>query len=144
MFYLVQDRWDEFCGLVDGLSPVVGSESWPHPRSSGTSNHLKFHAKVYVFAHEYQIETLEDMCLRKLHEDLRTFEVTPANNGDVMELLEFTYQNTTRLVDREDGLRMLVIQYVACVAKKLTRHINFRDLLDDNAEMASDLVHKLL
>jgi hypothetical protein len=99
---------------------------------------------VYVFAHEYQIERLEDMCLRKLHEDLRTFEVTPASNGDVMELLEFTYQNTTRLFDREDGLRMLVIQYVACVAKKLTRHINFRDLLDSDAEMASDLVHKLL
>lgn len=84
------------------------------------------------------------MCLRKLHEELRTFEVTSATNGDVIELLEFTYLNTTRLVDREDGLRMLVVQYVACVAKKLTRHINFRNLLDNNAEMASDLVHKLL
>jgi hypothetical protein len=61
-----------------------------------------------------------------------------------MDLLEFAYQNTTRQVDREDGLRMLVIQYVAYVAKKLTRHINFRDVLDSNAEMASDLVHKLL
>jgi hypothetical protein len=106
---------------------------------------LLFHAKLYVFATRFLIETLRVQCLTSLHRDLCSFPLNKGSAPRILDLLEFTYTNTTR---KEPGgtsrLRDLVIHYVACKTQTLADNGAFYVHLDGHGEMGSDLVAKLV
>jgi hypothetical protein len=73
------------------------------------------YANVNVVAHQYRTEHLEGKYLCRLHEDLINFKITSKTYRDVIELLQSMCQTSTRLVDRQERLRMLIVQHVACL-----------------------------
>lgn len=103
------------------------------------------HAKIYVFATRYLIDKLRMQALGSLHRDLRNFKLSNKNAKRILDLLEYTYKSTGR---EEPGgksqLRDLVIHYVACESRLLANNENFRHLLDENGEIGSDLVMKMV
>jgi hypothetical protein len=108
---------------------------------------LLFHAKLYVFATRFLIRTLRVQCLTSLHRDLCSFPLNKGSAPRILDLLEFTYTNTTRKEPGGRGtspLRDLVIHYVACKTQMLADNGSFYVHLDGNGEMGSDLVAKLV
>jgi hypothetical protein len=128
-------RWGQFRRLR-----LFGDEAiiCPHPD-------LLAHAKLYVFATRYRINPLREQCLKSLHCDLCNFSLNGQSMAHILDLLEYTYEQTDR--QEPDGcywLRMLVILYVLCKVRTLVENTRFRHILDDNGEMASDLVTRLV
>lgn len=106
---------------------------------------LLAHAKIYVFATRYLVDPLRKQCLKSLHRDLCNFPLNGRTMTHILDLLEYTYEQTGR--QEPDGcysLRMLVILYISCEARTLAENTRFRHILDDHGEMASDLVAKLV
>ena len=105
---------------------------------------LLVHAKVYVFATRYMVSSLQLQSLKSLYRDLKNFKLSHDNAKRILDLVEFTYDNTGK---EEPGgkskLRDLVIHYVACESQLLANHERFGHLLDENGEIGSDLVMKM-
>ncbi|CAI7600275.1 unnamed protein product [Penicillium pancosmium] len=103
------------------------------------------HAKIYVFATRYLVDPLKEQCLKSLHRDLCSFSLHKETTTYILDLLEYTYEQTSR--QEPDGcysIRMLVILYISCEMPTLIENTRFRRILDEHGEMASDLVLKLV
>lgn len=87
---------------------------------------LVFHAKLYVFANRYLIDSLRTQCLKSLHRDLCEFSLNKQNVPHILDLLEYTYQESGR-GDPGIGcsLKDLVIHYAACEARTAGREPPF-------------------
>lgn len=109
-----------------------------------TAVSLLYHTKLYIFAEKYLVDNLRILCLRKLHANLRDFELTVHTSEDILEILEFAYKNTARQESGDNELRTLIVHYAACKAEVLKRNTNLRSLLEANGEMACDLFYKVL
>ncbi|KLJ11579.1 hypothetical protein EMPG_13248 [Blastomyces silverae] len=116
------------------------------PASVSTKPDVLFHAKLYVFATKYLIDSLGEKCLKSLHRDLCVFSLDKNTTSRILELIVLTYERTGR--DELGGgspLRDLVVHYAACKARTLFGGDGeLRILLDWNAELGSDLVVKLV
>ncbi|EEH46378.2 uncharacterized protein PADG_02476 [Paracoccidioides brasiliensis Pb18] len=111
---------------------VSGTEPIPY---------LLFHAKIYVFATRFQIPTLAQLTLQKLHRDLISFPLSattdnlgPSSAAAVIQLLHFAFTRTTRddpvftltgpnpTAHRQNELRKLVTHYAACKVRELVSY----------------------
>lgn len=143
--------------LVEKAKPTfidISSErQWSHFRdlkfhgkiaSSSYEPDLLAHAKIYVFADRYLIDSLRDQCLKSLHRDLCNFSINLQDIEEILELLEYTYEQTGRQSSSEiHSLRSVVIHYTACEIRTLIEETRFRSLLDSCGEMGSELVAQL-
>lgn len=107
---------------------------------------LVFYAKLYEFATKYLIEPLRVQCLQTLHQCLVCCDSFGVTVPRILDLIEYIYQeNCTRVpVGKHCSLRELVIHFAACELRSLNEDPRFREMLDTNAEMGSDLVMMLL
>lgn len=139
--------WDSFC-----------ARQFPSQHAKEASKpELAFHAKLYAFAAQYLVEPLCTQCLKSLHRDLTRFSLDRESASVILDLLQYTYANTHRREEErsggsgaegakdphEIGLRELVMEYVACQVRTLSEHERFREVLESDAEMGSDLVLEL-
>ncbi len=102
------------------------------------------HAAVYVFAEKYQIAALQSLALHKLQRTLLKFTLYKERVGDVVGLIEYTYNNTPQLSEGMDQLRYLVIVYTAYVVEYLTHNDRFQSLLDEGRGLAKDLISQMV
>ncbi|RAQ57849.1 hypothetical protein COH20_004128 [Aspergillus flavus] len=183
--------WDEFAAM-DYHDPRQTHGNRPPSSLSysastkGDLPYLVFHAKLYVFATRFLIPALAQLCLRKLHTDLlnlgfpehpmdsqdeETFALTTTKARMILDLLDYTYNKTTRLEPisaisatqlRDNELRRLVVHYAACKIRDLAEFCppeentagmpyphkrsakGLRPLLDTTTELASDLVYRMM
>ncbi|KAJ5801455.1 uncharacterized protein N7518_003523 [Penicillium psychrosexuale] len=144
--------WDEFISLQYNDEPTA-SKPTPVESPSTELPYITFHAKLYVFATRYLIPALAQLCLRKLHHDLvllspTEFETPHLDDSEildglaatkaqmVLELVQYAYTKTARLEPisptsatqlRENELRRLVVHYLACNVKELSRYHSAED-----------------
>ncbi|KAI1932522.1 hypothetical protein LOZ66_006843 [Ophidiomyces ophidiicola] len=130
-----EKRWQKFRTLkFKGLTS-----------SLATKPDILFHAKLYIFATRYIIESLQAQAVKSLHRDLCTFTLNKETAPQIISLLEFTYRNTARYEPSGRSLlRDVVIQYVSCEMQVLADNNDLYSLLDVDGEMGSDLVAKLM
>ncbi|EXJ60379.1 hypothetical protein A1O7_04531 [Cladophialophora yegresii CBS 114405] len=102
------------------------------------------HAKLYVFADKYSVEPLLNLVLQKLRLNLSRFILHSRRIGDVVELLQYAYENTADYRDGIDRLRDMVTDYVVCHLEKIVGHSDFGKLLKENGDVAKDLMPKLV
>ena len=99
------------------------------------------HAKLYVFATMYMIQSLKDLCLHKLARDLEAFDFKDDSAGEFAELFRYVYVNTSGNDDNTIGtgseLRDLVVTYAACYAEFLVENKAFLEVLEEGGEAAS-------
>jgi len=105
------------------------------------SKKLICHAKLYVFATIYMIQSLKDLCLHKLSRDLEAFDFRDDLDGEFAELFRYVYTNTSGNDDEAIGtgseLRDLVVTYAACNARCLVENKAFLEALEEGGEGAS-------
>lgn len=98
------------------------------------------HAKLYALAEMHMVLPLRDLTLHKLHSALAQFQLFPERLTDIVELARFAYeQGADRAVaGKIDPLRDLVVDFVACEKKALSKDPEFRNLMDGGGEFAGD------
>jgi hypothetical protein len=105
------------------------------------SDKLVYHAKLYVFATMYMIQSLKDLSLHKLSRDLEAFDFKGDSAGEFAELFRYVYVNTSGNDDTTVGtgseLRDLVVTHAACQAELLVRNKAFLEVLEEGGEGAS-------
>lgn len=87
-------------------------------------------AKLYVLAARYMVQDLPEICLHTLHARLLIFEISKSSINELIELILYTYENTSEvgsiLDDTGDKLRNLVIRYAVDRAKDVMQYEEFR------------------
>jgi hypothetical protein len=102
------------------------------------------HAQLYVFADKYDIASLRDLSLFKLHKTLSAFTLYPERVGDIVELIQFTYANTTDGPHGEDELKHMVIRYSTCIIEDLAKDPGFQLLLGESSTLSQDIILQML
>lgn len=98
------------------------------------------HAKLYTLAEMRMVSPLKALALHKLHNILVHFQLHPERLTDVVELARYAYEHgADRSVDGTiDPLRDMVVNFVACEKKALSKHPELRNLMDGGGEFAGD------
>lgn len=111
------------------------------PRRPST---LISHAKLYVLANRYLVQDLQDISLHKLHRHLSAFEVADSSIDEIIDLVLYTYSNTSDDGDiakgTADKLRDLVMGFVAWQAKNLCKCKSFRSMLGAGGPQTEDYI----
>ncbi|OAL20619.1 hypothetical protein AYO22_08628 [Fonsecaea multimorphosa] len=141
--FKAEQSWDAFkikAHTVPKVSwePEVNED----PRQDYTPVFL-CHARLYVFSDKYFIEPLEELVLQKLRLTLSSFKLHPQRVGDVVELLNYTYENTPAYDGKIDKLRNLVSDYLVCHIEKIVHNAEFINLLG-NSDLVKDFLPKLV
>lgn len=102
------------------------------------------HARLYAFAEKYDIAPLRKLSVKRLHQTLSVFTLYKERVGDILTLMRYTYANTVRRSRPDDPLRSLLIHYATCVVEDLIPSSDFKALLEEPGELASDLVVKMI
>lgn len=90
------------------------------------------HARVYVFADKYDIEPLQKLALKYLHQTLVAFTLHPERCGDIIALIRYSYANTADRGVGVEGLRTLLTQYMGLEMATLAKDKGFKALLLEN------------
>ncbi|ODM16440.1 hypothetical protein SI65_07947 [Aspergillus cristatus] len=103
-----------------------------------------FHARLYVLATRFLVESLREQSLASLHRDLEQLIDKTSDIGLIIDLLHVTYSLTGK---SEPGggsaLRELVSHYAASKAPELSKHAMFRELLEASSDIGTDIIMNL-
>lgn len=96
------------------------------------------HARVYVFAEQYDIQSLKRVALHTLCSTLKTFEVFPECVSDLVELIRFVYENTLQPEKEAEPMRNMLMSFIGWQMDKLVEADEFQSLLSENTEIMVD------
>lgn len=115
-----------------------------HQKISQPITDITTHAKLYVLADKYMIPHLKDICLHKLHNNLVATKITDETIDYLIELILYTYANTSDEGDILRGtankLRDLVMAYAAEHSKEIIQYPAFRHMLSAGGTQAADFM----
>ena len=98
------------------------------------------HARIYVFAEKYDIQSLKKLALDKLQHTLSIFTLYPERVGDVMALLKYVYANTAETLDGTDDIRTMLAHYIGTEMEVLIKDGEIKDLMLEDGEMLGDFL----
>ncbi|OCL02376.1 hypothetical protein AOQ84DRAFT_434418 [Glonium stellatum] len=94
------------------------------------------HARLYVFADKYGIESLKSLSLQKLHKTLKNFTLYRARVGDILKLVQYAYEHTADYGN--DSLRVIVAEYILCEIDTIGKTRKFSDLMEEGGAFVRD------
>ena len=103
-----------------------------------------FYTRLYTFADYYRITTLKQLSLRKLYQVLAAFTLYSERIENIMDLVQYSYQNTINYGENTDELRSLVALFTAYRVEKIWQTKSFRHLLIENSEYSIRLIEIML
>jgi hypothetical protein len=118
-----------------------------HGQHYNYSSLLMSHAKIYVLAQYTGITSLNANALRRLKGELcklqdMTLHLTSPVIGNIIELVQYVYTNTDRLVSKEESFRRTVSTF--CAHKFLEMQgEGFRALLEEGGDFVGDFWEKV-
>ena len=127
-------------------NPYASAAGYRKFSGSYTYRHVFLcHARVYVFADKYAIDSLKTLALKKLHRMLCVFNIYPRSVRDIADVLRYSFNHTRD--SRDEPLRALLAQYVACKAEELDRWGDLGSLLltdDTPRELPCEIVRAMV
>ncbi|KAL7912611.1 hypothetical protein GGI35DRAFT_256811 [Trichoderma velutinum] len=135
--------WTKF----QGLHPLPSALSVPLPTNGLYDDYTDVflcHARTYVFADCYGIEVLQTLALRKLRQALTQFKLYAKGCGDIIQLVQYCFDETADKGEQADPLRSLVCLYAACKVEDLWKVAEFRDLMRTLPEFSTGLITAML
>ena len=116
----------------------------PRPNQASYEDYTEVflsHARVYVFAEKFDIQSLKALALDELHGTLQNFDLHPERTGDIIALLRYVYANTGEPVDDVEDMRTVLTHYVGFEMDILMKDKNFRDLMiEDGGPLLGDFL----
>lgn len=99
------------------------------------------HARLYVFAEQYDIQPLKVLAYEELHNALAIYTLYPRRTGDIVTLLRYVYANTGVTAKGDTDLRKLLKDYVGYEMSNLMKNQEFQDLmLEDGGPLLRDFM----
>lgn len=96
------------------------------------------HARLYVFAEQYDIQPLKRTALNNLHTTLKKFWVWRECVSEIVTLIRFVYNSTSKPDYAVEPMRNMLMLFVGCEMDSLVKTDEFRGLLDENRELLFD------
>lgn len=87
------------------------------------------HARLYVFAEQYDIQPLKMLALDEIHATLAIFTLWEKRTGDIVTLLRYVYANTTESANGTEDLRSLLAQYLGFEMDTMIKDEEFKALM---------------
>ncbi|KAK2759336.1 hypothetical protein FQN54_002814 [Arachnomyces sp. PD_36] len=97
------------------------------------------HAQLYVFGDKYDISSLRELSLYKLHQTLVVFTPYADRFGDILGLVRYIYENTRE----EDDLRRMIAHYVVNIIEDLAKNDDFQHPLAEYAALSKDVILRM-
>ena len=99
------------------------------------------HARVYVFADQYDVQGLKSSALKELHLALAHYMLYPERTGDIIALIRYIYSNTGESVSGVEDLRSVLTAYMSCEMDTLMNDSAFKELMfEDGGAFLGDFV----
>ncbi|KAH8821856.1 hypothetical protein F5884DRAFT_104446 [Xylogone sp. PMI_703] len=133
-----QNMWNKFQTNTK-YQPLEQNDLSREDAISAKKNGLLYHAKVYVFADQYEIAPLRDLSIQFLKEKLDHLVIYPTRCYHLADLIRYIYQNTSSHPYELDSLRALVSDYAACVIEELSYNMKFQQVLEEVGAFSKDL-----
>ena len=92
------------------------------------------HARLYVFAEQYDIQALKMLALDELYATLAIYTLYTERTADIINLLRYVYCNTSEPSEGVENLRTLATQYVGCKMDILADDEDFKNLMIEDAK----------
>ena len=116
----------------------------PRPNQASNENYTEIflsHARVYVFAEEYDIQLLKALALDELYGTLQNFHLYPERTGDIIALLRYVYANTGEPVVGVEDMRTIMTDYIGFEMDILMKDKEFGDLMiEDGGALLGDFL----
>ena len=87
------------------------------------------HARLYVFAEKYDVQTLKQQALENLRASLVVFTLYKERTGDIIALLRYVYANTSEPIDGVEDLRTLLTHLMGYEMETLMQDKELQALL---------------
>lgn len=97
------------------------------------------HAKLYVMADTYDIPSLKQLSLHRLHATLKEFTLFPSRFNDIAMLAKYVFENTVP----EDKIRDMITLYYACVVEDAREQDGLKSLIEEIPDFAYGLINKM-
>ena len=99
------------------------------------------HARVYVFADQYDVQGLKSSALKELHLALAHYVLYPDRTGDIIALIRYIYSNTAESVSGVEDLRSVLKEYMSCEMDTLMKDSAFKELMfEDGGALLGDFM----
>ena len=141
----VRARFEALSYPYNEAKANLGPRPNPNPLECYTSIFL-CHASLYSLADKYQIKQLKQLSLTKLHRTLDKYTVHAQRRDDILELINYAYDNDNTAdqdLEKIDPLRDLVVRYAVCISRDLLGHKGFQELLQAGGQFARDFPNRL-
>ena len=113
----------------------------PRPNQSPKEDYTEVflaHARLYVFANEYEIEPLKVLALEELHATLAVYTLHLARTKDIIALLRYVYAESR---EGAEDMRTLMTQYVGYEMDTLMDDEDFKHLIiEDGGPLLGDFM----
>lgn len=97
------------------------------------------HAKLYVMADTYDIPSLKQLSLHRLHATLKEFTLFPSRFNDIATLAKYVFENTLP----DDKIRDMITLYYACIVEDAWKQDGLKSLIDEIPDFAYGLISKM-
>lgn len=98
------------------------------------------HARLYVFADQYDIQALKVLAIEELHATLAVFTLYQERTSDVLALLRYIYAQRSE-ADSGQNLRTLMSEYIEVEIGTLIHDEGLGDLLlEDGGPMLAEFL----
>ena len=112
-----------------------------HHVAEDYTNVFLSHARVYVFADQYDIQGLKSSALKELHLALAHYTLYPERTGDIIALIRYIYSNTGESVFGVEDLRSVLKEYMSCEMDTLMKDSAFKELMfEDGGALLGDFM----
>lgn len=135
---LIKKFLDE-SGIIYPTSTSVFS---PRKNTEGCEDYTAVflcHAKLYVVADTYDIPSLKQLCLHRLHATLKQFTLYPSRFNDIATLAKYVFENTVP----EDKIRDMITLYYACIFEDARKQDGLKSLIEEIPDFAFGLIDKM-
>jgi hypothetical protein len=96
------------------------------------------HAELYVLADKYDVQSLRQLVLYKLHDTFRNFTIHDTDVAGILAFTRFAYENTPRQAEGVASLRKLATCYLASILGQIGNREDFKQLLLEGGDFVAD------
>lgn len=137
-YELIRKFLDETGIVYPNSTPVFSPRNNAEGREDYTEVFL-CHAKLYVVADTYDIPSLKQLSLHRLHVTLKEFTLYPSRMEDIATLARYVFENTLP----EEKIRDMITLYYACIVEDAQKHDGLESLIKEIPDFAFGLINRL-
>lgn len=124
------------------MYPTSASVFSPRKNTEGCEDYTEVflcHAKLYVVADTYDIPSLKQLSLHRLHATLKEFTLYPSRMNDIATLAKYVFENTLP----QDKIRDMVTLYYACIVEDARKQDGLESLIQEIPDFAFGLISEM-